>query len=172
MSLLVATQITAVATMVLAVGAVVSAVFAFLAFRKQSVEVTALLSESRREADTRHREQAVRVLVWLEHLTGQHGQEDIPAHAVVAHIRNTSNHPIYDMTCYWYHERNLADKPGYVIGPLIPASEYSVEELDFGNIGIYPVIEFRDINGTGWRAGPDGSLKEVGLAIRSGPGSG
>lgn len=46
MTLLVATQITAVATAVLAVGAVITAVFAFLAFRKQSVEVTTLQQEA------------------------------------------------------------------------------------------------------------------------------
>ncbi|HVB41959.1 MAG TPA: hypothetical protein VNF47_04545 [Streptosporangiaceae bacterium] len=42
MSLLLATQITAVATAVLGVGAIITAIFAFLAFRKQSVEVTTL----------------------------------------------------------------------------------------------------------------------------------
>jgi hypothetical protein len=42
MSLLVATQITAAATAVLALFAIVTAVFAFLAFRKQSAEVATL----------------------------------------------------------------------------------------------------------------------------------
>jgi uncharacterized membrane protein len=38
-SLLVATQISAVATAILAAGAIVTALFAYLAFRKQSTEV-------------------------------------------------------------------------------------------------------------------------------------
>src|SRR5215469_11346382 len=42
MSLLVATQLTALATAVLAVGAVFTAIFAVLAFRKQSQEVSAI----------------------------------------------------------------------------------------------------------------------------------
>jgi hypothetical protein len=46
MTLLVATQITAVATAILAAGAIVTAVFAILAFRKQSAEVTTLQQQA------------------------------------------------------------------------------------------------------------------------------
>ncbi len=51
MSLIAATQITAVATAVLAAFAIVTAVFAFLAFRKQSAEVTILQQQARDQQD-------------------------------------------------------------------------------------------------------------------------
>ena len=50
MSLLTATQVTAVATAVLAAGAIVTAVFAYLALRKQSQEVRTLDRETRDHA--------------------------------------------------------------------------------------------------------------------------
>jgi hypothetical protein len=51
MSLLVATQMTAIATAVLALFAIVTAVFAFLAFRKQSTEVTTLQGQARDQSE-------------------------------------------------------------------------------------------------------------------------
>jgi len=51
MSLIAATQITAVATGILAVFAIVTAVFAFLAFRKQSTKVAALQQQVRDQRD-------------------------------------------------------------------------------------------------------------------------
>jgi hypothetical protein len=166
-SLLVATQITAVATGVLAVGAVVSAIFAFLAFRKQSVEVKTLLEERRSEAAERHREQAVRILIWEEHTTSQRGSEGRPVHIILAHIRNASNHPIYDLTLYWYQNDKIAGN-AYALGPLIPGNETTVEQDDPDNVGPHAVLEFRDVNGVEWQARPDGALKEVRLIVRSG----
>ncbi|SRR5258708_1368716 len=94
MSLIAATQITAVATAVLAVFAIVTAVFAILAFRKQSTEVTTLqrqfddqrtvnekqtevlalqaqelresLAERKRERSEQRRAQAARVIITEE----------------------------------------------------------------------------------------------------------
>ena len=51
MSLIAATQITAVATGILAVFAIVTAVFAFLAFHKQSTKVAALQQQVRDQRD-------------------------------------------------------------------------------------------------------------------------
>ena len=72
MSLLVATQITAVATAVLAAFAIVTAVLAGLAFSKQSAELRdqgkLLEIESarfHRESDDRRREQASKVSAWM-----------------------------------------------------------------------------------------------------------
>ena len=53
MSLLVATQVTAVPTEVLAIGAIVTSVFAILAFRKQSAEVTTLQQQVKDRQDDR-----------------------------------------------------------------------------------------------------------------------
>lgn len=51
MSLLTATQLTAIATTVLAAFAVVTAVFAYLAFRSQSAEVTTLEQQAKSQAE-------------------------------------------------------------------------------------------------------------------------
>jgi hypothetical protein len=65
-------EITAIATVVLAAFAIVTAVFAFLGYRKQREEVGILVNENRehqqvveREAAERHREQASRVWVMM-----------------------------------------------------------------------------------------------------------
>jgi len=166
-TLLAATQITAVATIVLAAGAVVSAIFAFLAFRKQSIEVKALLEERRTEATERHREQAVRILLWEERTSRSHEPGGEPIHVILAHIRNASNHPIYDVTLYWYHNGKIAGN-AYVLGHFIPGQETVVEHEDLDNIGPHAVLEFRDINGAEWQARPNGTLKEVRLAVHSG----
>jgi hypothetical protein len=60
------TWLTAVFTGVLAVGAIVTAVFAILAFRKQSTEVRILQEQAQRESEQRLRSQASRVFVWQE----------------------------------------------------------------------------------------------------------
>jgi heme exporter protein D len=56
-------DITAIATAVLAVFAIVTAVFAFLAYRKQSQETDILIRESRRQARERRSDQASRVFI-------------------------------------------------------------------------------------------------------------
>jgi hypothetical protein len=87
MSALVATQVTAIATAALALFAVVTAVFAFLAYRKQSAEVGILgqqakdgaevlelqvrelresLDERRRDSAERRRTQASLMFIWTE----------------------------------------------------------------------------------------------------------
>jgi hypothetical protein len=60
------TWLPAVFTGVLAVGAIVTAVFAILAFRKQSTEVRILQEQAQRESEQRLRSQASRVFVWQE----------------------------------------------------------------------------------------------------------
>ena len=61
MSLIAAAQLTAVATTILALFAIVTAVFAFLAFLKQSREVGLLQEQAAREARERRRAQAAKV---------------------------------------------------------------------------------------------------------------
>jgi hypothetical protein len=167
MSEIAAVQITAVGTIVLAVGAIVTALFAFLAFRKQSVEVKTLLEERKAEAAERHREQAVRILLWEEHDSRSHKPGGEPIHVIFAHIRNASNHPIYDVTCYWFHDGKNAG-PAFVLGHFMPGKEIEVEHEDPENIHPHAVVEFRDVNGTEWQAGPNGTFKETHLAVRVG----
>jgi hypothetical protein len=59
MSILMATQVTAIATAVLATGSAVTAIFAFLAFRKQSTEVTILQRQARDQAEQSHERRKV-----------------------------------------------------------------------------------------------------------------
>lgn len=61
MSLLAATQLTAVATAILAGGAIVTSIFAILAFGKQSKEVALLQQQAKRDIDERRRAQAAKV---------------------------------------------------------------------------------------------------------------
>jgi arginine exporter protein ArgO len=58
MSLIAATQITAIATVVLALGAIITAWFAIKAFRKQTQEVALLQQQAERDIDQRRRAQA------------------------------------------------------------------------------------------------------------------
>lgn len=111
MSLVFATQLTAVATAVLAVFAIVTAVFAILAFRKQSQEVRdqasvlALqaaelresLAERKREAAERRRAQAGRVFVSAE----PNPKISDPVNSIALRAENTSQQPIYDLTFMW-----------------------------------------------------------------------
>jgi hypothetical protein len=111
MSLIAATQITAIATAVLAAFAIVTAAFAYLAFRKQSTEVTTLqqqfenqrkvneeqtkvlglqaeelnasLKQRKREAAEHHRAQASRIFIELERGSDiRVGQAQVAAGAV------------------------------------------------------------------------------------------
>jgi hypothetical protein len=56
-------EITALATAVLAFFAIVAAIFAFLAFRKQSREVGILIEQNDRDIRDRHGDQASRVVI-------------------------------------------------------------------------------------------------------------
>jgi len=63
MSLIFATQLTAVATSVLAAFAIVTAVYAIRAFGEQSKEVAILAQQNERDIAERHQAQAARVLI-------------------------------------------------------------------------------------------------------------
>jgi hypothetical protein len=128
MSLLVATQITAVATAILAVFAIVTAVFAFLAFRKQSdllgiqrdqftdqrqvneeqarvlklqaTELEASLDQRKRDAESHRRAQANSVAAWFAWGETQIGPHIISAWGAV--IRNDSGLPILNVRVFFY----------------------------------------------------------------------
>ena len=186
MSLIAATRITAIATAILAGFAIVTAIFAFLAFRKQSAEVTTLqrqledqkdlnekqtpvlvlqakelqesLDERKREAAARRRGQASRVFIWEEGTTDDIGE---PA-TLTAHVKNTSDQPIYDLITSWHlgsapHVRYERAKP------LMPGAEDSDDEQPMP-AGANPyefgaVAFFRDAAGVTWRARPGGRTR-------------
>jgi hypothetical protein len=92
MSLIFATQLTTIATAVLAAFAVITAVFALLAFRKQSREVDILLKQNQREADESRRAQAAYVFTAVP---------QSPGPEVRVYARNASHAPVYDAQFFY-----------------------------------------------------------------------
>ena len=190
MSLLLSTQVTAVATAVLAAFAILTAVVAWMAFRKQAQEVTLLqvqlreqeelaerqaavlelqtkelagsVEERRINREQRHRAQAARVFIW-------HDRQF--ANIVIAYIKNASEQPIYDVEIAWYVGSTIyGTEP--VEQPLMPgeqrntnpnmsvASDKSVRDVE-DIATLRAELWFRDAAGTSWRARPDGIVEEV-----------
>jgi hypothetical protein len=143
MSLLLATQITAVATAVLALFAIASAAFAFMAFRKQSQEVGLLL-------DRAHRDQAEHVYPWVSEEKEKEKEKEV----TLANWTNASQQPVYDVDVSWHgkvqvHTPALLPQrahSGEVKGPSVTGGTIPVE------------MEFRDAHGTWWRATSRGEL--------------
>src|SRR6266567_3502640 len=99
-------EITAIATAVLAAFAIVTAVVAYMAFRRQTEEVAILQQQMKeqqevfaREARERHRAQASRVFISLE------SPEERSARFNVA---NTSEQPVYDAEIRWRYKTALS----------------------------------------------------------------
>lgn len=189
MSLLTATQITAVASAILAGGAIVTAIFAILAFGKQSKEVALLQQPAKRDIDERRRAQAAKV--YLEVNTrapaevvqvdpDQPEPEPLPW-LFTAKVINTSNLPIYKVTITWipagYSAKRtvgLIPAKDLVPGPsrLMPGKEFvftrkhvlqspeSSTHMLFGPDIAAAVLYFRDAAGVGWRTDDEGNLIE------------
>ncbi len=151
MSLLVATQVTAVATGVLAFFAIVTAVFAYLAFREQSVEVGLLQRQAARDSEQRRREQAAHVFAWVEQ---RPYDGDMRAAACV---RNTSQQPVYDIRLGW------GDGGQQTWPVMLPGEEHVFPGA--GSMvadGTAPVwAEFRDTAGIRWRTTSTGKLDQA-----------
>ena len=147
MSLIAAAQITAVATAVLALFAIVTAVFAFLAFRKQSREVGLLLEQAAREARERRRAQAAKVFAAIG------GQR--PDMAGLIRISNSSDQPIYDLAVSWAGGAELPREPR-----LLPGEQHRFRVALAGDAVIPPVVrlDFRDAAGLRWRTTSQGQL--------------
>ena len=101
MSLIFATQLTAIATVILAVGAIVTGVLAYFAFRAQRQElqtlnqsVTDAEEQRRRDADEQRRSQAAKVTAWFtQDSNGNWG----------ARIRNASDLPVIDVKTAFHY---------------------------------------------------------------------
>jgi hypothetical protein len=87
MSLVFATQLTAVATVALAVLALATAIVVGLALRKQSRELAILIAENNRQADERHRAQTARMFIGVPY---------DPPLRVHPYAQNTSEFPVFD----------------------------------------------------------------------------
>jgi hypothetical protein len=187
MSLLLSTQITAVATAVLAAFAIATTFVAGMAFRKQSKEVVLLgiqldeqrqlgdrqatvlelqareLAESLKERqvnrEQQHRAQATRIFIWEDRQVSGN---------VTAHVKNASVLPIYDVEVAWYNAftvlgKDTFERPmmpnddSYSTPLLVQTSEAHTEDV----AAVHSDLWFRDAAGTSWRARPDGIVEEV-----------
>jgi hypothetical protein len=149
-SLLGATILTAVATVVLAAGAIVTAVFAYLALRKQSREVSLLLEQNERDTDERRKAQAARVF-----LATPRDNEYSPS----PYVRNASELPIYDAEV-----RLSGLEAGHTqsLGTIMPGIEVPVSHVLNPDQAVRPaILTFRDAAGITWGRMPDGRLFET-----------
>ena len=138
MSLIFATQLTAVATAILAAFAIVTAWYARRAFREQSREVRAIEQQvkdaqelSRQQAElltvqsgqlelqrqqlddqreAQRRSQAAKVTAWLDKVSRMTGEPTGRAGAWGARIRNASDLPIFDVQAFFHHTHET--RPG------------------------------------------------------------
>jgi hypothetical protein len=180
---------TAVLTGVLAGGAIVTAVFAIMAFRAQSAEVTLLQEQTERERKESAREAADRrwrqaTLVYMTRaylpprnafgpLTETNPDKAGTRPAFSATVFNTSGQPIYDVRIHWVDAgagtQNGAEAmlgtvgPGEQGGPTQRAVPVNTTPDDF-----QPVAYFRDAAGDRWTVLTDGHLAPVGPRLQQG----
>jgi len=150
MSLIFATQLTAVATLALAILALAAAGFAGLAFWRQSQEVRLLQQQNKQDIDERRIAQAARVFL---------AAQEEPPFMVSPRAHNASDLPIYDAQI-WYAE------PGGVSGPeevgmIMPGHAARAEQsFSFKDALKTFTLTFRDAAGVLWVRLPDGHLTE------------
>lgn len=143
-------QVIAVANLVLAIFAIVTASFAFLAFRKQSQEVAILLEQNKREESERRRAQASRVFV---------AADPHPGSVVSPYAHNASDFPIYEAQIWQAEPREVSGPDD--LGTIFPGkSAASKHEFAFRDALIRTVLTFRDSQGVRWIRMPDGTLSE------------
>jgi len=160
-------EITAIATAVLAVGAIFTAVFAMLAFRKQSQEVGILQQQMHEhqqalehEAAERHRAQASRVWIVLKVI-----DDDLNPPVLEAMVTNASEQeqPIYNARLHWYCDRALYGTPNPERLGAVPGHERTTRRREFlrtdpAACGAF--LTFRDAAVYAWMRAPDGALTD------------
>jgi hypothetical protein len=171
MSLILATQLTAIATAVLAVFAILTTIYAVRAFRKQSQEVGILAEQNERDSSDRRRAQAARVFIWTEATAGPNPQ-DAAVGGIISHIKNTSQQPVYDgfISCRDGSGRT-ADNPVIpAFAVLMPGEQQDVTSTFAApvtgvlfwedNSALLAGLRFRDAAGVRWWIRSDGQLDE------------
>jgi len=186
MSLLGATVLTAIATLALAVFAFTTAIFAWLAFRKQSREVAAIERQvddqkelTARQADllkvqsdqlelqqrqfdedqaVRRRAQAAQVFIQVDDPGGIQAQVVLRASAW-----NTSSQPVYDLWVQWRTDDGEFGTPE-ARPLLVPRGAWHFDQawtIDAGISGVDVSLDFRDAAGLRWRTTGRGILTEL-----------
>jgi len=156
MSEILSAQLTVIATLALAVFAFITAIFAWLAFGKQSREVSLLLEQNKRDTDERRRAQASQVFVWAT----------LEGPRQVYHVRNTSPQPIYDLRIKWNITLSKPPDSGseWRDGPLMPGEEHTCRHISLTLASAFPEFveaTFRDSAGVWWRTGAEGRPEEL-----------
>jgi hypothetical protein len=186
MSLTGATVFIAIATTLLAVGAIITAVFAGLALRKQSRELKTMedqftdqrgqleLQQKQFEQQTeeRRRAQACCVFIWTEPRTSPLSQAQRAAmgtalrESAAAHVKNSSQQPIYDLTISWRRGTAPWGEPDH-IPVLLPDKQedrtraYPEDLPPSVDLSLFgAVARFRDAAAVHWLLRPDGHLEE------------
>lgn len=165
MSVIFATQLTAVATAVLAVGATVTGVLAYLAFRKQSQEVGILHQQVQEESLWRRSQQASRV-IFSDMPTVTDGDKG-RTFRFQTEITNHSDLPIYDVTLLWDVEE-LSELRGVELGrdvtpTLLPGASIVRDKTYQLTWLPRPYVVFSDASGIRWERKGNGTLIELKL---------
>jgi hypothetical protein len=136
----------------------------------QAQELRESLDERKHEADALRRAQASRVFIHEEWLDADPRIDPAsrvvraqqPQPVVTAHVMNTSEQPIYNVTVSWH----LGTEPNgrHPLMPVMPGKED--KDMQPVPAGAPPdkfgaVAFFRDAAGVTWRTRPDGQLDEI-----------
>jgi hypothetical protein len=152
------------------------------AFEKQLAVQQQQLDDQRkafqRDFDDRRKAQAKLVFLWTEVTTdsvltqAQHASTGItPSSFLVAHVRNTSKQPVYDLEITWHQGAALRGSvEGH--GTVMPDAGADVRrELTGGPSAAVSgspfrvTLSFRDAAGVRWEVDEDGELKEPDAAV-------
>jgi hypothetical protein len=178
MSLEASTEVLAFATVALASFAVVTAIFAWLAFRKQSAEVTLLQDQAKRDIYERRRAQASHIFLTrkIESFlaAGPEGSDGaaIINKSVKVICKNTSDQPVFDVTFTWYWtDFRPEGRKGKSAPVLMPGLDVRDDEPSF----VVPPtatptadVTFRDAAGVIWRRDLTGELVDLTLPVAQG----
>jgi hypothetical protein len=140
----------------------------------QAQELRASIEQREQEAAERHRAQAVRVFMWEERFDSDPAVDAValsargerPTPVVIAHVRNASDQPVYDLRFSW-HRGTAPYRQGEAMRPLMPQDDgYATcslpGDLPANSRDLFGAVAFfRDAAGIYWRARPDGQLDEI-----------
>jgi hypothetical protein len=177
MSLTVPTWISAIATVGLLVGAAVTAVFAVKAFGKQSAQLkdqqeinrkqTLVLDLQSRELDasvTARREATMQLRQEFASTVVAWQDEPQAASAgwlVVAHVLNTGQRPVRDVSVRWYAGGEPIRAREEITACFLPGHQKNFDcRVDGASIlaGLKAIVQFRTVGNDWWSAGTDGGL--------------
>jgi hypothetical protein len=164
MSMLVATQVTAIATAALAALAIAAGITAGRALWLQAQEVRILKQDHDREVNDRRGAQASAVFMWENRpiMPSSSGGGTYPVNAAV---KNASDKPIYDLYFIWnwngvIHQRYQRSAEGLLMPGEEAKASYNAPNLKMrDSYGAYVI--FRDTAGVIWLRKPDGYLIEL-----------